>query len=35
MDGIQAWVALPRALEETAPAFSHHLAVHWMKDWAR
>ena len=27
MDGIQAWVALPRALEETAPAFSHHLAV--------
>ena len=28
MDGIQAWVALPRALEETDPAFSHHLAVH-------
>jgi redox-sensitive bicupin YhaK (pirin superfamily) len=27
MDGIQAWVALPRALEETGPAFSHHLAV--------
>jgi redox-sensitive bicupin YhaK (pirin superfamily) len=27
MDGIQAWVALPHALEETDPAFSHHLAV--------
>jgi redox-sensitive bicupin YhaK (pirin superfamily) len=27
MDGIQAWVALPRELEETDPAFSHHLAV--------
>ncbi|HEX6156770.1 MAG TPA: pirin family protein [Burkholderiales bacterium] len=27
MDGIQAWVALPREKEETAPAFSHHLAV--------
>ncbi len=24
--GIQAWVALPRAHEETAPAFSHHPA---------
>ena len=24
MHGIQAWVALPRALEETDPAFSHH-----------
>lgn len=23
MDGIQAWVALPRELEETAPAFAH------------
>jgi redox-sensitive bicupin YhaK (pirin superfamily) len=27
MDGIQAWVALPRELEEVDPAFSHHLAV--------
>jgi redox-sensitive bicupin YhaK (pirin superfamily) len=27
MDGIQAWVALPRELEETDPAFSHHVAV--------
>jgi redox-sensitive bicupin YhaK (pirin superfamily) len=27
MDGIQAWVALPREKEEIAPAFSHHLAV--------
>jgi redox-sensitive bicupin YhaK (pirin superfamily) len=27
MDGIQAWVALPRELEETDPAFSHHRAV--------
>jgi redox-sensitive bicupin YhaK (pirin superfamily) len=27
MDGIQAWVALPRALEESDPAFSHHRAV--------
>ena len=27
MDGIQAWVALPREKEETAPAFSHHLSV--------
>ena len=27
MDGIQAWVALPREVEETDPAFSHHLAV--------
>jgi len=24
MNGIQAWVALPEALEETAPAFAHH-----------
>ena len=24
--GIQAWVALPKALEETAPAFFHHAA---------
>lgn len=24
--GLQTWVALPRALEETAPAFSHHPA---------
>jgi len=24
MDGIQAWVALPREMEETDPAFSHH-----------
>jgi redox-sensitive bicupin YhaK (pirin superfamily) len=24
MDGIQAWVALPREKEETDPAFSHH-----------
>jgi redox-sensitive bicupin YhaK (pirin superfamily) len=27
MDGIQAWVALPREVEETDPAFSHHVAV--------
>jgi redox-sensitive bicupin YhaK (pirin superfamily) len=27
MDGIQAWVALPRELEESDPAFSHHVAV--------
>jgi redox-sensitive bicupin YhaK (pirin superfamily) len=27
MDGIQAWVALPREAEETDPAFSHHRAV--------
>lgn len=27
MDGIQAWVALPRELEETDPAFSHHAAL--------
>lgn len=27
MDGIQAWVALPREFEETDPAFSHHVAV--------
>jgi redox-sensitive bicupin YhaK (pirin superfamily) len=27
MDGIQAWVALPREVEETDPAFSHHRAV--------
>ena len=26
MDGIQAWVALPREKEETDPAFSHHSA---------
>jgi redox-sensitive bicupin YhaK (pirin superfamily) len=26
MDGIQAWVALPREREETDPAFSHHTA---------
>ena len=26
MDGIQAWVALPREVEETDPAFSHHRA---------
>jgi redox-sensitive bicupin YhaK (pirin superfamily) len=24
MDGIQAWIALPREVEETDPAFSHH-----------
>jgi redox-sensitive bicupin YhaK (pirin superfamily) len=24
MDGIQAWIALPKEHEETAPAFSHH-----------
>lgn len=24
IDGIQSWVALPRAAEETAPAFPHH-----------
>ena len=27
MDGIQAWVALPREAEETDPAFSHHRAA--------
>jgi redox-sensitive bicupin YhaK (pirin superfamily) len=27
MDGIQAWVALPREVEETDPAFSHHRAI--------
>jgi redox-sensitive bicupin YhaK (pirin superfamily) len=26
MDGIQAWIALPREKEETEPAFSHHPA---------
>ncbi|MCW5889196.1 MAG: pirin family protein [bacterium] len=26
LSGIQAWVALPREHEETAPAFSHHAA---------
>jgi redox-sensitive bicupin YhaK (pirin superfamily) len=26
MDGIQAWVALPKEKEESAPAFSHHTA---------
>jgi len=26
MDGIQAWIALPREKEETDPAFSHHAA---------
>jgi redox-sensitive bicupin YhaK (pirin superfamily) len=26
MDGLQAWVALPREHEETDPAFSHHAA---------
>lgn len=26
LSGIQAWVALPRALEECAPAFVHHAA---------
>jgi redox-sensitive bicupin YhaK (pirin superfamily) len=26
LEGIQAWVALPEALEETAPAFAHHSA---------
>ena len=26
MDGIQAWVALPKEKEESAPAFSHHGA---------
>jgi redox-sensitive bicupin YhaK (pirin superfamily) len=40
MDGIQAWVALPDADEETAPAFSHHEVAdlpafqesgHWMR----
>jgi redox-sensitive bicupin YhaK (pirin superfamily) len=25
--GIQSWVALPRAMEETAPAFAHHEAA--------
>jgi redox-sensitive bicupin YhaK (pirin superfamily) len=25
--GIQAWIALPRAAEETAPAFHHHAAA--------
>ena len=24
--GIQSWVALPKAMEETAPAFAHHVA---------
>jgi redox-sensitive bicupin YhaK (pirin superfamily) len=27
MDGIQAWVALPKEHEETQPAFSHHAAA--------
>ena len=27
MDGIQAWVALPDAMEETDPAFAHHGAA--------
>ena len=27
MNGIQAWVALPDALEETAPAFAHHAGA--------
>ena len=27
MNGIQAWVALPEALEETAPAFAHHAGA--------
>ncbi len=27
MDGLQAWVALPREHEETAPAFFHHPAA--------
>lgn len=27
MDGLQAWVALPREAEETEPAFSHHAAT--------
>jgi redox-sensitive bicupin YhaK (pirin superfamily) len=27
MDGLQAWVALPREDEETDPAFSHHAAA--------
>jgi redox-sensitive bicupin YhaK (pirin superfamily) len=27
MDGIQAWIALPREHEETAPAFAHHAAA--------
>jgi redox-sensitive bicupin YhaK (pirin superfamily) len=27
MDGLQAWVALPREHEETDPAFSHHAAA--------
>jgi redox-sensitive bicupin YhaK (pirin superfamily) len=27
MDGIQAWVALPREHEEDAPAFSHHATA--------
>src|SRR5690554_2103398 len=26
LSGLQCWVALPRAHEETAPAFSHHAA---------
>ena len=32
MDGIQAWVALPRELEETDPAFSHHAALQLDED---
>src|SRR5437868_7684843 len=28
LHGIQAWVALPRELEETEPAFAHHPAAH-------
>ncbi len=27
VDGIQAWVALPEAVEECAPAFAHHAAA--------
>ncbi len=27
LSGMQAWVALPKALEECAPAFSHHAAA--------
>jgi redox-sensitive bicupin YhaK (pirin superfamily) len=27
MDGIQAWVALPKEHEETGPAFAHHAAA--------
>jgi hypothetical protein len=40
LHGIQAWVALPRELEESEPAFAHHAAIDlptWESDglWTR